>query len=187
MEQSKDNLTLILEACEEYLKIQNEDTLSAVENAISKKRYQEYEDEYQRRLSNMTEEKKHRKECHPDYEYTSTDALRKSGDSFPPDGAWMRNPYKRFERNDVYETEFWYRKKNPEPIYILYDDEFYKVPSREWAYILLWNDEDSYRPKSPFSYGDVDKIIYEADEIDSDSIIDLSHLSIDDHVRIPQA
>jgi hypothetical protein len=57
----------------------------------------------------------HEKQSHPFYEYTSTDAPRKSGIRNPPEGyGWKVNTHNSnggFERNDFSETTYWYRTK----------------------------------------------------------------------------
>ena len=122
----------------------------------------------------MTEEEKHEEEMHPDYEYTCTESPRKSGELYPPEGPWMPNPHKRFERGDSVEYDFWYRRKNPEPVFI-WKETYYKVPSREWAHSLVFDNNDI----------EGDDIIVDETEVNLDQhkFIDLSHKSIDDWVN----
>lgn len=174
----------IHKTCQEYIVSPNERTLVAVERAIHEQRCKEIDLREQEKLSQMTDAEKHEQECHPDFEYTETYAPRKSDITTPPDGAWMLNPHKRSDRNGVFETDYWYRQKNPKPVCMLYQNTYYKVPSREWAYMFLWLEEVYFENNPRLRYKDVDKIIYNENEVDMENIVDFSALSIDEDVDL---
>ena len=80
-----------------------------------------------RAIAKMSDDEKHRSECHPDWEYATTTTGRKTGESRMPEGdGWEPNArvavpvykdgevvaehWRAWDRFDLHENEYWKRR-----------------------------------------------------------------------------